>query len=117
MNQGMGGRRSGPTEWSARYTPLRTIDDLVADPHLDAIGFFTQLEHPTEGSIKSMRTPSTWSDSKIESPSPAPTLGEHSREILQELGLGEQSIDDLFAHGIVHGPQAAAAAPANTDLV
>ena len=99
------------------YTPLRTIDDLVADPHLDAIGFFTQLEHPTEGSIKSMRTPSTWSDSKIESPSPAPTLGEHSREILQELGLAEQSIQDLFAHGIVHSPQVAAAAPANTDLV
>jgi crotonobetainyl-CoA:carnitine CoA-transferase CaiB-like acyl-CoA transferase len=99
------------------YTPLRTIEDLVADPHLGAIGFFTEVEHPTEGSIKFMRTPSTWSDSKIESPGPAPALGEHSREILQELGLGEQSIEDLFARGIVHGPQAAVAAPANSDLV
>ena len=99
------------------YTPLRTIDDLVADPHLGAIGFFAQVEHPSEGSIKSMRTPTKWSDSKIESPSPAPALGEHSREILQELGLGEQSIKDLFARGIVHGPQAAAATPVNTDLV
>ena len=99
------------------YTPLRTIDDLVADPHLGAIGFFTEVEHPTEGKIKSMRTPSTWSDSKTESPRPAPTLGEHSREILEELGLVEQSIEDLFAKGIVRGPQAAAPAPANSDLV
>jgi crotonobetainyl-CoA:carnitine CoA-transferase CaiB-like acyl-CoA transferase len=97
------------------YTPLRTIDELVADPHLDAIGFFTEAEHPTEGKIKSMRTPSTWSDSKMKSAAPAPMLGEHSREILQELGLAEQSIEDLFAKGIVHGPQAPA--PANSDLV
>jgi crotonobetainyl-CoA:carnitine CoA-transferase CaiB-like acyl-CoA transferase len=99
------------------YTPLRSIDDLVADPHLHAIGFFTEVEHPSEGTIKSMRMPTTWSDSKTQTPSPAPTLGEHSREILQELGLGEQPIADLFAKGVVHGPQDAAAAPANADLV
>jgi crotonobetainyl-CoA:carnitine CoA-transferase CaiB-like acyl-CoA transferase len=64
-----------------------------------------------------MRTPSTWSDSKTGSPSPAPTLGEHSREILEELGLAEHSIEDLFAKGTVHGQQAASAVPANSDLV
>jgi len=97
------------------YTPLRTVEDLIGDPHLAATAFFTQVEHPSEGKIKSMRMPSTWSDSQTESPSPAPMLGEHSREILQELGLAEQSIEDLFAKGIVHGAQAPA--PANSDLV
>jgi len=99
------------------YTPLRTIDDLVADPHLGAIGFFTEVEHPSEGKIKSMRTPAAWSDSKTEPARPAPTLGQHSREILQELGLAEQSIADLFAKGIVEGPQPAAAMAAKADLV
>ena len=99
------------------YTPLRTIDDLVADPHLGAIGFFTEAEHPSEGKIKSMRTPAAWSDSKTEPARPAPTLGQHSREILQELGLAEQSIADLFAKGIVEGPQPAAAMAAKADLV
>jgi crotonobetainyl-CoA:carnitine CoA-transferase CaiB-like acyl-CoA transferase len=97
------------------YTPLRTVEDLIGDRHLEAISFFAHVEHPSEGRIKSMRAPTAWSDSKTESASPAPALGEHSREILQELGLGEQSIEDLFAKGIVHGPQAAA--PANSDLV
>jgi crotonobetainyl-CoA:carnitine CoA-transferase CaiB-like acyl-CoA transferase len=87
------------------YTPLRTIDDLVADPHLDAIGFFTSIEHPSEGPIKSMRTPLTFGDTKMQSPDPAPMLGQHSREILRELALAPQAIEDLFARGIVHGPQ------------
>jgi hypothetical protein len=42
-------------------------------------------------------------------------LGEHSLEILRELGLAEESIDALFAEGIAHGPQAVA--PAKTDVV
>jgi crotonobetainyl-CoA:carnitine CoA-transferase CaiB-like acyl-CoA transferase len=99
------------------YTPLRNIDDLVADPHLHAIGFLSEVEHPSEGAIKSMRVPTTWSDSKTDNPSPAPTLGQHSREILRELGLTELSIADLFAKGVVRGPQSAVAAPASEDLV
>jgi crotonobetainyl-CoA:carnitine CoA-transferase CaiB-like acyl-CoA transferase len=97
------------------YTPLRTVEGLLDDPHLAATGFFSHVEHPSEGTIKSMRTPTTWSDSKAESPRPAPVLGEHSLEILRELGLAEESIDALFAEGIAHGPQAAA--PAKTDVV
>jgi crotonobetainyl-CoA:carnitine CoA-transferase CaiB-like acyl-CoA transferase len=102
------------------YTPLRTIEELLADPHLAATGFFSHVEHPSEGKIKSLRAPTTFGDSRPDSPSPAPTLGEHSREILHELGLADQSIDDLFAKGIVkgndHAPQDAAPAPAKTDI-
>jgi len=97
------------------YTPLRTVEGLLDDPHLAATGFFSHVEHPSEGTIKSMRTPTTWSDSKADNPRPAPVLGEHSLEILRELGLAEESIDALFAEGIAHGPQAAA--PAKTDVV
>ena len=97
------------------YTPLRTVEGLLDDPHLAATGFISHVEHPSEGTIKSMRTPTTWSDSKADSPRPAPVLGEHSLEILRELGLAEKSIDALFAEGIAHGPQAAA--PAKTDVV
>jgi crotonobetainyl-CoA:carnitine CoA-transferase CaiB-like acyl-CoA transferase len=98
------------------YTPLRTIEELIGDPHLEAIGFFSHVEHPSEGRVKSMRSPTTWSDSKADPPRPAPTLGEHSHEILRELGLADQSIEDLFAKGIVHGPQDAAPVPAKTDI-
>ena len=76
-------------EWAdLPYTPLRSIDDLIEDPHLAETGFFAHVEHPTEGKIKSMRAPTAWSDSSKAPPHrPAPALGEHSREILEELGL------------------------------
>jgi len=98
-------------------TPLGTVDDLVADPHLGAIGFFTPVEHPSEGTIKSMRTPFTFGDSKMQSPAPAPALGEHSREILREMGLAQQAIEDLFANGVVHGPHESEALAAKADIV
>jgi len=97
------------------YTPLRSIDDLIEDPHLAETGFFSDVEHPTEGRIKSMRAPTSWSDSKAPPHRPAPALGEHSREILEELGLPQDSIEDLFAKRIVHGPEAAAPALENPD--
>ncbi len=40
---------------------LHTIDSLLADRHLDAVGFFDVVEHPTEGAIRSMAIPSQWS--------------------------------------------------------
>jgi len=97
------------------YTPLRSIDDLIEDPHLAETGFFAHVEHPTEGRIKSMRAPTAWSDSKAPPHRPAPALGEHSREILEELGLPQDSIEDLFAKRIVHGPEAAAPALENPE--
>src|SRR5690606_11587965 len=39
-------------------TPLRTLQELVHDPHLAATGFFTTSAHPSEGEVVSMRAPS-----------------------------------------------------------
>ena len=34
--------------------PLNSLEDLLADPHLDATGFFSLSEHPSEGTLRSM---------------------------------------------------------------
>ena len=39
------------------WMPLNSLDDLLADPHLAATGFFSTLEHPTEGVTRSMAVP------------------------------------------------------------
>ncbi|MEK6243203.1 MAG: CoA transferase [Pseudomonadota bacterium] len=76
---------------------MNTLDDIIADPHLNAIGYFRSVEHPTEGRIRSMAVPSEWSESPPEYRRHAPRLGEHTREVLREAGLGEAEIEHMIA--------------------
>ncbi len=78
---------------------MNDLEDILADPHLAAIGYFTEREHPTEGRIRTMAVPSEWSESAPEYRSHAPSLGQHTREVLREAGLGEEAIEAMLASG------------------
>jgi crotonobetainyl-CoA:carnitine CoA-transferase CaiB-like acyl-CoA transferase len=78
---------------------MNSLDDIVADPHLAAIGYLRAVEHPTEGRIKSLAVPSEWSESTPEYRRHAPRLGEHTREVLREAGLSDQQITLLLQSG------------------
>jgi crotonobetainyl-CoA:carnitine CoA-transferase CaiB-like acyl-CoA transferase len=81
--------------------PMNAIDDLLTDPHLTSSAFFVEEQHPTEGATYSMRTPTDWSDSKPEVPTPAPRLGEHSVEVLGELGYSRDEIAEMERSGVI----------------
>lgn len=85
-------------------TPLNTLDDLIGDPHLAATGFFRSEKHPSEGTLRTMAVPSTWSESQPEQRLPAPRLGEHSIEILREAGIPENDISAMIASGATFAP-------------
>ena len=78
---------------------MNSLADIVEDPHLAATGYFRSVEHPTEGSIRSMAVPSEWSESPPEYRRHAPLLGEHTREILREAGYAAPEIEALIASG------------------
>jgi len=78
---------------------MNSIDDIVADPHLAATGYFITREHPTEGRIRSMAVPSEWSESQPEYRRHAPRLGEHTREVLGEAGYSPAEVDALISSG------------------
>ena len=78
---------------------MNSLDDIVADPHLNAIGYLDTVDHPTEGKIRTLAVPSEWSESKPEYRRHAPRLGEHTREVLREAGLSDQQIDSLLQSG------------------
>ncbi|MES2102132.1 MAG: CoA transferase [Pseudomonadota bacterium] len=79
---------------------MHTPDSLLHDPHLDAVGFFQDVEHPSEGAIRTMAVPTRWSASPPLPQRQAPRLGEHSVAMLCEAGLTPAQIDDLLARGI-----------------
>jgi crotonobetainyl-CoA:carnitine CoA-transferase CaiB-like acyl-CoA transferase len=78
---------------------MNSLDDIVADPHLAAIGYLKSVEHPTEGRIKTLAVPSEWSESKPEYRRHAPRLGEHTREVLREAGYEETDVERLLDSG------------------
>jgi crotonobetainyl-CoA:carnitine CoA-transferase CaiB-like acyl-CoA transferase len=81
---------------------MNSLEDILADPHLAAIGYFAGVDHPSEGRLRSMRVPSEWSETPPAYRRHAPRLGEHSREVLREAGYTDAAIDALLAQGITH---------------
>jgi crotonobetainyl-CoA:carnitine CoA-transferase CaiB-like acyl-CoA transferase len=76
---------------------VATLDDLLADPHLAATGFFELHEHPTEGTIRHYGLPMRFDATPGAIRRPAPRLGEHSAELLREAGCEADEIERLFA--------------------
>ena len=76
---------------------LHSAASLLEDPHLKAIGFFEIVNHPTEGRIRSMAVPSTWSKSQPQVTRFAPRLGEHSAEVLRDAGFSDGEILTMLA--------------------
>lgn len=84
--------------------PMHTLETILDDPHLNAVGFFKTVDHPVEGRIRQMQVPSTWSVTQPKAGSPAPALGEHGQDILREGGFSAVEIEGLEQHGAVIFP-------------
>jgi crotonobetainyl-CoA:carnitine CoA-transferase CaiB-like acyl-CoA transferase len=80
--------------------PLHTLESLFEDEHLNAVGFFERHEHPVAGTVLNLRPPSRWSRTPPEVTRLAPTLGEHSAEILGEVGYTRSEIEAMAAAGV-----------------
>lgn len=83
--------------------PVHDFESLLTDPHLLSTGFFRTHQHPTEGPLRSMRAPVAFSATREGNPRPAPHLGEHTAEVLRELGLSQERIEQLYADGSALG--------------
>jgi len=65
---------------------MATVEDLVDDPHLRAVGQFVDVEQPSEGRLRLLRLPGTWSGWAPTIRRPPPELGEHTDAVLTEIG-------------------------------
>jgi crotonobetainyl-CoA:carnitine CoA-transferase CaiB-like acyl-CoA transferase len=84
-------------------TPIYTLDELPAHPHLKAVGLFEDAVHPTEGPIRQVRPTARFSATPTRVYRQAPTVGQHTSEILREAGLAEEDIARLKDRRAVAG--------------
>jgi crotonobetainyl-CoA:carnitine CoA-transferase CaiB-like acyl-CoA transferase len=90
-------------EWLAIFKRLdvpamkyNTLEDLFDDPHLRDVGLLKRIEHPTEGTVWDIQPPNRLSCGTRTDYSPAPSVGQHTEDILQEAGFSEDQIQSLL---------------------
>lgn len=76
-------------------TPLYTLDELPEHPQLQAVGLFEDAEHPTEGPIRQLRPTTRFAATPTRVYRQAPTIGQHTAEVLREAGLAPEAIAAL----------------------
>lgn len=98
-------------EWVVRLsaegvpcTSVNSIDKVVEDEQVAARDMIVEIEHPTAGKIRMAGLPVKLSANPGNIRRHAPLLGEHSTEVLRELGMDTAAIDALLKKGIVGVP-------------
>ncbi len=81
--------------------PINSRQDLLSDPQIAANGLIVESDQPGVGRIRQTRPAARFDKSPAELRRPAPALGQHTDELLGELGIAADSIEKLRADHVV----------------
>jgi crotonobetainyl-CoA:carnitine CoA-transferase CaiB-like acyl-CoA transferase len=95
-------------EWLARLdaaqvpcAPILSREDLLNDPQVRANGLIIESEHPHAGWMRQARPAARFERTSAAPLRPAPLLGEHTDEVLSELGISREDLVALRASGVI----------------
>ena len=75
--------------------------DVFEDPHLVARNFFVDLEHPVLGTLRGLGSPLRMERTPVQHRRAGPRLGEHSAEVLREIGCSDADVERFANEGII----------------
>jgi formyl-CoA transferase len=95
-------------DWAARlqandvpFAPALTVPEVIQDPQVAHLGAVNAIKHPSLGMIKGLNRPIRFDGENRSDYRTTPRLGEHTDEVLAELGIARERIATLQADGIV----------------
>ncbi|MBM3780322.1 MAG: CoA transferase [Acidobacteria bacterium] len=95
-------------EWTTRFHAagvpcgaVRDLHEVLSDPQIEARDMVASVDHPTVGPTRVMGSPLKLSATPPSVRTPPPLLGQHTRDVLTELGYDQQMIEQLSASGVI----------------
>jgi crotonobetainyl-CoA:carnitine CoA-transferase CaiB-like acyl-CoA transferase len=85
-------------ENDVKWAPLPRLEDVVADPQMRDSGAIIKFDND---SLETVNSPVFVSGVAKRTPSPAPEVGAHTRDVLRELGYGDSDIDTMIKDGAI----------------
>jgi len=83
------------------FARARRLAELHEDDQIRHNGVFREIDHPVAGPLRDARPAPRFSRTPVAPGAPAPTVGQHTREILAGIGMAQDEIETLYARGIV----------------
>ena len=81
--------------------PINDLAEVYADPQVQAREMMVETDHPIAGRVKNIGIPIKLSETPGQFQRPAPTLGQHTDEVLSDLGCSPEEIKKLRGGGVV----------------
>jgi crotonobetainyl-CoA:carnitine CoA-transferase CaiB-like acyl-CoA transferase len=101
-------KRRPSSEWITEFEaagvpvgPVNRIGDMLADEQVKSREMVVEVDHPRAGRVQALGHPIKFSETRAEVKRAAPLLGQHTREILGDLGYTAAQIDALVSEGAV----------------
>jgi len=86
-------------EFDVPHSGVSTYEDVANDAQMEAIGVFEEFDHPKHGRMRTVNNPLTIEGEKTSIRMAAPELGQHTVEVLKDLGYDDTTINGMLEEG------------------